>query len=60
MTLKSIFVLGRVLFPMELVNGLIALVGRPSISPGTPWAVWRRLQIHKDFSAETPYYFESG
>jgi hypothetical protein len=30
MTLKSIFVLGRVLFPRELVNLLIALVGRTS------------------------------
>jgi len=39
MTLKSIFVLGRVLFPRELVNLLIALVGRTSIPPGRPWAL---------------------
>jgi hypothetical protein len=38
MTLKSIFVLGRVLFPRELVNFIIALVGRTSIPPGSLWA----------------------
>jgi hypothetical protein len=31
MTLKSILLVGRVLFPMELVNFLIALVGRTSL-----------------------------
>jgi hypothetical protein len=36
---RKYFVLGRVLFPRELVNNLVALVGRTSIPPGSPWAL---------------------
>jgi len=36
---KKYFCMGRVLFPRELVNLLIALVGRTSIPPGSPWAL---------------------
>jgi hypothetical protein len=36
---RKYFVLGRVLFPRELVNLLVGLVGRTSIPPGSPWAL---------------------
>jgi hypothetical protein len=42
------------------MNGLVPLVGRTSIPPGSPWALRRRLQVHKDIFAETLYHFEWG
>jgi len=55
MTLESIFLLGRVLFPMELVNFLIALVGRTSLQE---ILFTGGLGVHKDFSAEMIYHFQ--
>ncbi len=50
--------MGRVLFPRVFVNFLMAR--RTSVGRGSLWAVWRRLQVHKDFSAERLNHFEWG
>jgi len=36
---RKYLVMGRVLFPRELVNLVVAVVGRTPIAPGSPWAL---------------------